>query len=272
MSTKSLVQKTSPAKSSSKLSAAKSVLTKPVSTKPIAKAVTKAVSKVVTKTVDKPVEKKIVVASPAATAVDSKSLLAVKPAAPVVVVALTKPTLARRVDLEAFLSKLGAKDRANAEKHLADCDAEADPRHGQLWRRAVCALKTLAEHATKVNGRESVQFYVPDGKYKLQVFAMHDSRDGTINMYCGNVLVEAVKAGIISPVKGSTELFSVAKSTESLKIEELDENSQDQAPFFKHMLGWGRKALRIVLPTTSCEANIAAAEALFVLSVAKHLK
>ena len=261
MSTKSLVQKTSPAKSRVSKS------------KPISKTVVKAVSKVAIKTVEKSVEKKAVAVSPTPTNITPKPIIPAKPAVTsVVVAAVGKPSLAKRVDLEAFLSKLGAKDRANAEKHLADCDAEPDTRHGQLWRRSVCALKTLADHATKVNGRESVQFYVPDGKYKLQVFALHDSRDGVINIFCGNVLSEAIKLGIITPVKGTTELFAVAKSTESLKIEELDENTQDQAPFFKHMLGWGRKALRVVLPTTSCDANIAAAEGLFVLSVAKHLK
>src|SRR5947209_11914855 len=105
--------------------------------------------------------------------------------APVGLSMAAQKTLAHPVDIETFLSKLGAKDRANAEKHLAACDAEPDPRHGILWRRLACALKTLAPHATKVNGRESVQFYVPDGKYKMQVFALHDARDGKLYLYLG---------------------------------------------------------------------------------------
>jgi hypothetical protein len=178
-------------------------------------------------------------------------------------------TLAHRADIEMFLSKLGAKDRANAEKHLAACDAEPDPRHGILWRRMACAMKTLAPHATKVNGRESVQFYVPDGKYKMQVFALHDARDGMLNVYCGNVLKEAIKAGAITaPAKNAPvkTAFGVPKSPDTLHIEELDENTPEPAVFFKHMLGWSRKALRIILPTTSSEAHIHAVEQMMVIA------
>ena len=176
-------------------------------------------------------------------------------------------TLARRASIETFLSKLGAKDRANAEKHLAACDAEGDPRHGILWRRLACAMKTLAPHATKVNGRESVQFYVPDGKYKMQVFALHDARDGTLNVYLGNVLKEGLKAGVISTAKGAAKgVYSVPKSPDPLQIEELDENTPEPAVFFKHMLGWSRKALHIVLPTTASEHHIAATEHLCVIT------
>ena len=175
------------------------------------------------------------------------------------------------MDMETFLSKLGAKDRANAEKHLAACDAEGDPRHGVLWRRMACAMKTLAPHATKVNGRESVQFYVPDGKYKMQVFALHDPRDGTLVVYCGNVLKEAAKAGAITPPPKSAAVrtaYSVPKSPDPLHIEELDENTPEPAVFFKHMLGWSRKALRIIMPTTSSEHHIHAVEQMFVISAA----
>ena len=179
-------------------------------------------------------------------------------------------TLAHPIDIEMFMSKLGAKDRANAEKHLAACDAEGDPRHGLLWRRLACALKTLAPHATKVNGRESVQFYVPDGKYKLQVFALHDARDGKLYLYTGNVLKEACKAGVLVAPKGTAAkgFYTVPKSPDLLQIEELDENTPEPAPFFKHMLGWSRKAIRIILPTTSAESHILAAEHICVISAA----
>ena len=189
--------------------------------------------------------------------------------APVGLTMAAQKTLAHPVDIETFLSKLGAKDRANAEKHLAACDAEPDPRHGILWRRLACALKTLAPHATKVNGRESVQFYVPDGKYKMQVFALHDARDGKLYLYLGNVLKEAMKAGVISAAKGAPRgTYSVPKSAEPLQIEELDENTPEPAVFFKHMLGWSRKALRVIMPTTSPEAHIHAVEQMCVICAA----
>ena len=192
--------------------------------------------------------------------------------APIGMTMAAQTNLARRASIETFLSKLGAKDRANAEKHLAACDAEGDPRHGVLWRRLACAMKTLAPHATKVNGRESVQFYVPDGKYKMQVFALHDARDGTLNVYCGNVLKQGLKAGVISIAKGAVKgVYAVPKSPDPLQIEELDENTPEPAVFFKHMLGWSRKALRIVLPTTASEHHINAAEQLCVISAASFV-
>src|SRR5215471_12802929 len=90
------------------------------------------------------------------------------------------------LDFPAFLDKLPRKDRLAAEKHIATCEAEIKPNHANLWRRLACSLMTLAPHATKVNGGRSVQFYVPDGKYKMQVFALGDSGKGTLEVFCGN--------------------------------------------------------------------------------------
>src|SRR6266851_1229727 len=72
-----------------------------------------------------------------------------------------RPPFDPKSNFEAFTSKLAAKDKLNAERHLAACEAEDDPRHAALWLRLACTLKTLAPHATKVNGRESIQFYEP---------------------------------------------------------------------------------------------------------------
>src|SRR6476646_2618346 len=83
------------------------------------------------------------------------------------------------MDFPTFLEKLARKDRLAAEKHIATCETEIKPSHANLWKRLVCSLATLAPHATKVNGGRSVQFYVPDGKYKMQVFALGDSGKGT---------------------------------------------------------------------------------------------
>src|SRR5207302_10881309 len=77
-----------------------------------------------------------------------------------------RPPFNRRSSFDEFVAKLAAKDKLNAERHLAACEAEGDPRHGALWLRLAWTLKTIAPHATKVNGRERIQFYDPDGRHK----------------------------------------------------------------------------------------------------------
>ena len=63
---------------------------------------------------------------------------------------------------------------------------------------------TLAPHAVKLNSQQSAQFYVPDGKYRMQVFALEDLRDGNVNVYCGDVLKDALAAGVLTaPKKGA---------------------------------------------------------------------
>lgn len=182
--------------------------------------------------------------------------------------------LAKRVDFEAFLSKLGAKDRQNIEKHVAALEAEPDGKHLKLWKRMVIALATLAPHAAQTNGQQSIQFYIPDGadgRYRKQVFAIEDLRDGKVTVYVSDVLDKVLAGGALeAPARGSDDeeagprLFGIAASGSqhlALSLEPLDSvNTPDPPAFYKHMLGWNRKALRIVLPNDAAPAQINAAE------------
>src|SRR5439155_689494 len=71
--------------------------------------------------------------------------------------------------------------------------------------RLACTMMTLAPHAAKLVGRETLQVYVADGpKYRMQVFALEDLQDGNMTVYCPDVLDEAVKAGLLSrPVRAA---------------------------------------------------------------------
>src|SRR5436190_1805553 len=71
-------------------------------------------------------------------------------------------------------------------------------RQSRLPSRQVCALATLAPHAAKFVGRQTVQFYIADGKYRMQVFALEDLQDGNFTVYCPDVLEEAVRAGLLA--------------------------------------------------------------------------
>src|SRR5690242_4162454 len=76
------------------------------------------------------------------------------------------------MDYPTFLSKLGTKDRLNVERHLAICEAEPDPAHATYYRKLISILGGLAPHAVKTHGQQAVQFFIPDGKYRMQVFAL----------------------------------------------------------------------------------------------------
>lgn len=179
--------------------------------------------------------------------------------------------------MEEFFKNVSAKDRTGMEKHLAVIDAEPDAAHGRIWRRVAMMLRRLAPLAVQTAGQHAVQFFVADGKYRMQAFALEDQRDGKILIYLPDVLEEAAKARLIrSPAKTAsvaagaagaaplTPEYAVAGAAGTrLRIEALDAaNSPNPAPHYKHMLGWNRKALRITVLTTAGDAEIDAAEKL----------
>src|SRR5688572_26585721 len=111
------------------------------------------------------------------------------------VLAAARRSLSRPMAFEEFLGKLVARDRVNAEKRVAALEAAGSPERARLWRRLACSLMTLAPHAAKLVGKQTVQVYVEDGKYRMQVFALEDLQDGNFTVHCPDVLREAVDAG-----------------------------------------------------------------------------
>jgi hypothetical protein len=169
-----------------------------------------------------------------------------------------------------FLAKLPAKDRANVQRRIAVA-ADAPPDGGlmELWRRLARALFTLAPHAAKMSSRQAVQYYIADGKYRMQVFALEDLQDGSITVYCPDVLSEALDGGLlVSPaaVGGPADLYGVAGSPHVLTIKTLDRATTDPAPYFKDMVGWNRRAMRITLPAAAPAGQVEAAELLCTLA------
>lgn len=160
-----------------------------------------------------------------------------------------------------FLKKLVARDRANAEKRVAVLEAEGSPERARLWRRLACSLMTLAPHAAKLVGKQTVQFYVADGKYRMQVFALEDLQDGNFTVYCPDVLGEAVDAGVLArPARGEANVYEVAGSDQTLRVEQLDKDSINPKAHYKDLTGWNRKALQITLPPSPSAAQVEATE------------
>jgi hypothetical protein len=174
--------------------------------------------------------------------------------------------LAHPLEFDQFLAKLAARDRQNVDRHLLAADAEPDPEHGTLWRRLARVLFTLSPHAVTTIGQQALQFFVADGKYKKQVYAIEDPRDGRILVYTGDVVKDAIKQGVLAPPAksdASAGYVVAADKSQRLLIESLDaNNTPNPHPWYKNMLGWGRKAVRITLPVKATKEQLAAVEAL----------
>ena len=174
-----------------------------------------------------------------------------------------------------FLAAVSARDRANIEKHLVALDAEGGPGHAKSWRQLALVLRRLAPLAANTIGPQVIQFFVADGKYRMQVFALEDKKDGTILVYLPDVLPAAIKAGVLAkPPAGHPDDYPIkAHKNEALHVESLDAaNTPDPQPAIKHMLGWNRKALRLTLPALANAPQLAATEAMCELAAKAWLK
>jgi hypothetical protein len=172
-------------------------------------------------------------------------------------------SLEHRLDFPAFLARLSPKDRLSAERRVQVLEAEPDPGRAMLWRRLVCTLMTLAPHAARFVGKQTVQFYVADGRYRKQVFAMEDLQDGHFTIYCPDVMEEFARTGLLArQAGGDANRYVMAPSGEPLRIEPLDGRSLNPGAHFKDLTGWNRKALRITLSPGPSPAQVEAVELL----------
>jgi hypothetical protein len=165
---------------------------------------------------------------------------------------MSSSTQAERGDaLEGFLGRAAAKERTKIEKHLAACDAENDSSRGTLWRRMATLLDSHAGSGVESAGGQAWRFFAADGKYRMQVFALEDRGDGALRVALPDVIDEAVKKKILLKGKIPHE-YGLKGSRETLRVEPLDtEKFTDPPAHVKSMLGWGRRAVEVTLPTTS---------------------
>src|ERR1700721_979377 len=94
-----------------------------------------------------------------------------------------KTTEPLKMDYDGFLAKLTPKDRLNIERHITAIEEVSTKGHAKLWKKLAVAMMSMAPHSAKANGQQSMQFYIQDGKYRMQIFALEDLRDGSIHVY-----------------------------------------------------------------------------------------
>jgi hypothetical protein len=188
------------------------------------------------------------------------------------VLAAARQSLAKPLQFSEFLAKLSSKDRANAERRVTVLDAASDASRAALWQRLACSLMTLAPHAAKLTGKQTLQLYVADGKYRMQVFALEDLQDGNFTVYCPDVLDEAVNSGLLTPAPNAEPHdYLTASSGAALRVERLDGKSLHPAPHIKDLTGWNRKALRITLPPAPSPEQVEAAELLCAIAAQRFV-
>src|SRR5687768_7739599 len=190
--------------------------------------------------------------------------------------ATTKATASS--DYDAFLAKLGEFDRQNVRRHMAFCETEPTDDHQRVWKRVACMLAQIAPLAAHTTGQRAVRFFVADGKYRLQLFALEDLRDGNLVVYAGDALGAALEAGAVRhrPVHAGpgAQFYDIGdKPGDTVRIEHLTAASTISAPdYYKHMLGWNRKALKITLPLDASPSSIQGLLAFCALSAQASLR
>lgn len=168
---------------------------------------------------------------------------------------------------ETFLGQLSAKGRATVQKHDEQCEAQGPPAHCELWKRLAGSLGKLAGHATEVYGQHSVKFYIADGKYKQQVFALEDTAQGVIAVYFPDVVQTAISEKLLA-AGAPAPSYKIPGSAEKLNLESIDADTRDLT-ICKAMVGWGRRALRAQFSPLAPEAHVQVVERMCELAAQK---
>ena len=183
------------------------------------------------------------------------------------------PTDARTIaDYDAFLDKLADRDRLNIQRHVAFCETERTDVHERIWKRLACFLSQLAPLTPSTTGQRAVQFFVADGKYRLQTFALEDRRDGSLAIYASDRVNAALEAGVVRqrPLRGgdAAQVYETGEDPDdTLRIERLTTGGTTSSPdYYKHMLGWNRQAMKITVPLAAGPSSMRALLALCALS------
>jgi hypothetical protein len=181
-----------------------------------------------------------------------------------------RKALEKPVDFATWAAALGSRDRVNVERHLAAVEAlPGGIEHAKNWRRLAQTLATLSPFAATTTGQQAVSFFQADGKYRMQVFALEDNRDGKISAYCVDVLEPALEAKILEKPSPETPAMHpiVDGGGKTLLVEQLSAaNTPNPSSYYKHMLGWNRKALRVTVQADTGETELKAMELVLALA------
>ena len=151
---------------------------------------------------------------------------------------------------------------------MAACERQGGTDLASRWRRLAFALMTWAPGPAKLSGPDTILFYIPDGKYRKQVYAMHAVEGGAVMVCVPNVLDRAVRRGVLAKPRQADgpDRYRLGGSEEALTINCYDGKTPNPEFFYQHMTGWNRKAICVTLPAMASKAQVRAAEGLCALA------
>jgi len=155
---------------------------------------------------------------------------------------MAREILQRPLDLDALLPRLGVREQSALARRLSTSQ-ESDPRRAEAWRRLAGLMFSLAAARPRTVQR-AVQFYIPDGKYQQQVFALDDVVDGSLVVCCEDILEEAIAAKFLKPDGGGTGRYLVLGTPQAITIEQLDGKTENPPVYVSAMTGWNRRAIQ----------------------------
>lgn len=161
---------------------------------------------------------------------------------------------------EDFLTRLSPKARSAMAKYEETCQNRGINAYSELWKRLAGLLSHLAPQYADMIGF-SVKFYIPDGKYRQQVFALETTQKGSVAVYMPDVTSEAIVRKLLSqsPIASS---YRVPGANECKVLLEPITADTCETVVCKAMVGWGKRALVTTLDRNSTAEQIAAVEQL----------
>jgi hypothetical protein len=167
-------------------------------------------------------------------------------------------------NFETLVAKLSAKDRHCVDRQIAARESSPIFGLGDRWRHLATTLLNLAPSMVKLSGLHTMQFYIADGKYRKQVFALHALPDSAIAICVPDILADAMKFGLLRAPRTPAEndddgnLYRIGKTEETLNVDIVSGTTLDPQIFYKDMTGWNRRALCITLLGESTPAQVRA--------------
>lgn len=168
------------------------------------------------------------------------------------------------LDIDAMLLKLGVREQSAQARRLATCE-QTNPKRAQAFRRLAALLFSLASSRPRMVQR-AIQFYIPDGKYQLQVFALDDATDGTLVVCCEDMLAAAIEADLLTPLAGQAQRYTVLGTSQALTVEQQDGKTENPPVYCGAMTGWNRRALKVTLPSDPSSDQLQCVELLCAMS------
>ncbi|HVT82839.1 MAG TPA: hypothetical protein VHM90_19530 [Phycisphaerae bacterium] len=161
-----------------------------------------------------------------------------------------------------FLTRLSPKALAVVEKHAELREADSAQGYGRTWRHMAGVLAQMAPAAIEAMGTHALKFHIPDGKYRLQVFALADQGKNEVDIYLPNVLAEAVTRKVLCKAEADGHTHRISGEESTIQAMVITADDKECPPYCKAMLGWGRKALKATLPANADARQLRAVERL----------